>query len=86
MTETAADRSDPRFDSFAEAGPRGRVIILSRAFLSYWALVGFLLLPTMKLKSAYALAIARLPLFKAFGFFRAMFSIIDDAKGKGVYR
>jgi len=86
MTETPTARADPRYDSFAEAGFRGRLTILLRAFLSFWALVGFLFLPTMKLKSAYALAIARLPLFKEFAFFRAMFSIIDEAKRKGVYR
>ena len=86
MTEIPTAPADPRYDSFAEAGPRGRLVILSRAFLSFWALVGFLLLPTMRLKTAYALAIARLPLFKSFGFFRAMFSIIDDAKREGAQR
>lgn len=86
MTEIRAAPTDPRYDSFAEAGFRGRVTILFRAFLSFWALVGFLLLPTMKLRAAYALAIARLPLFKSFGFFRAMFSIIDEAEQKGATR
>ncbi len=82
MTEAPPAPADPRYDSFAEAGARGRVVILYRAFLSYWALVGFLLLPSMKLKSAYALALARLPMFRAFGFFQAMHAIVDDAKRK----
>lgn len=83
MAEAPPAHADPRYDSFAEAGLRGRLIILYRAFLSSCALVGFLLLPSMKLKSSYALALARLPMFRAFGFFRAMYAIIDDAKRKG---
>ena len=48
-----------------------------------FAIVIFLLLPTMWLRSRFALAVAKLPVWKQYEFFTAMFTIIkEDDKGR----
>ena len=78
--ESVGAKKDPRADSFAHAGFLERLIIIYRAILSYVVLIIFLFVPTMWLKKKYALAVARLPEFKKFEFFRSMFKVIDEDK------
>jgi hypothetical protein len=82
-TPPPAGPPDPRHDSFADAGCRGRMVILQRALLSYAGLMGYLLMPTMEMRTRYVLAVARLPTFQEFHFFRSMFQLIDEAKKGG---
>lgn len=78
--EIVGAKKDPRADSFAHAGFLERLIIVKRAIQSYVVLIIFLFVPTMWLKKNYVLAVARLPAFKKFEFFRSMFKLIDEDK------
>jgi len=60
-----------------------KIVLIGRAILSFFVLVIFLLLPTMWLRSRFALAVAKLPVWKQYEFFTAMFTIIkEDDKGR----
>ena len=57
---------------------RTRLILYKRFIQSFLVLVVFLLLPTMSMRTYYVLLVARLPVWKNFAFFQAMFRIIED--------
>ncbi len=61
-----------------------RTVRVGRAALSFLVLSTFVLIPTIRLKSRFALALARLPVWRRYEFFRVMFDIIEQAKpGRG---
>jgi hypothetical protein len=53
---------------------------IGRAALSFLVLSTFLLIPTIRLKSRFALAVARLPVWTRYEFFRVMFDIVEHEK------
>lgn len=63
-----------------DALDRKKSVLIGRAILGYSALILYLFLPTMWLKKAFVLGIARLPLWKEFEFFAAMYEIIENGK------
>ena len=63
---------------------RRKSVRIGRATLSFLVLSAFLLIPTIRLKSRFALAVARLPVWRRYEFFRVMFDIIEREKpGRG---
>lgn len=65
---------------------RNKCILVKRAVLSYCVLTVFLFLPTMWLRKRFVLAIARLPLWKEFDFFKAMYAIIQNVNNDTLSR
>jgi hypothetical protein len=59
---------------------RRKSVRIGRAALSFLVLSAFLLIPTIRLKSRFALAIARLPVWRRYEFFRVMFDIIEQER------
>lgn len=57
-----------------------KITIVKRLIQSFIVLTIFLFLPTMRLKRNFTLAVARLPMWKNFEFFAAMFKLIDESK------
>lgn len=58
-----------------------KLIVAKRFIQSVVILWVYLCLPTMWLRSRFALAIARFPVWKQYDFFAAMFRIIAEEKG-----
>ena len=63
---------------------RDPYVRFGRAALGLIVLSVFVLLPTLRLKSWFALAVARLPVWRQFEFFRVMFQIIERERPRGV--
>lgn len=62
-----------------------RLIVIKRFIQSVIVLTVFLFIPTMKLKSSFVMAVARLPVWQQYEFFRSMSIVMDqDRKGKGL--
>ena len=61
---------------------RNPIVRCGRAALSFVVLSVFVLLPTLRLKSRFALAVARMPVWRRYEFFRAMFKVIDQQGGR----
>ena len=59
---------------------KSKIVLIGRSILSFVVLSIFLLLPTMRLRARFALAVARLPVWKQYEFFTAMFTIIKEDK------
>jgi hypothetical protein len=60
-----------------------RTVRVGRAALSFLVLSAFVLIPTIRLKSRFALAVARVPIWRRYEFFRVMFAIIEQEKPRG---
>jgi len=63
--------------------PRRKSVRIGRAMLSFVTLSTFLLIPTMRFKARFALAVARLPIWKQYDFFEVMFKIIEQEELEG---
>jgi hypothetical protein len=57
---------------------REKLTVAYRFVLSYSVLLLYLIVPTMALKKRYILAVAKLPVWKNFDFFLAMFRLIRE--------
>jgi hypothetical protein len=60
-----------------------RTVRVGRAALSFLVLTVFVLIPTIRGKSRFALALARMPVWRRYEFFRVMFDIIEKEKPRG---
>ncbi len=62
-----------------------RLIIIKRFIQSVVVLTMFLFIPTMRLKSLFVMAVAKLPVWQQYEFFRSMNIVMEqDEKSKGL--